>query len=207
MSNLTTFVKNLIVRRYIPYLPPNGQFVEHNETVSVQGDLSTILKLSSIPMFDTLESEELGGLVSVAISLGGRMLTDLATPVNSTDAATKGYVDDHGGGGGGSVIVIASNTLAVIGKTYSNETASMDIVLQLPVATVNAEIDVVIKSANYLKLQANAGDMLIYGSAGTSVSGGYIRSNELDATLSLRCYKAGSWNVANQPMGLWTIDE
>ncbi len=94
MSHIVTTVKNLGARRFLPYLMPKGRYVEANEIVSMRGDLSTILSITSSQLYGLMLADEEVNLIEVKVSLGGRVLTDLATPVDVSDAPTKGYVDD-----------------------------------------------------------------------------------------------------------------
>lgn len=104
------------------------------------------------------------------------------------------------------IVLIADTVITQGNRTYTNEGAIGDIVCTLPAATKDLAMSFVVKAAHYLKVQASGTDTIAYGPAATSAAGGYIRSNELQDTLVLQCFKTGEWNVLGQPLGSWPID-
>ena len=63
--------------------------------------------------------------VSSVIDFNGARLRDIGSPVASTDAATKAYVDAHGGGGGGSSTLEGLSDVA-LGTLSSDQVLKYD---------------------------------------------------------------------------------
>lgn len=65
-SRVLTLVTNLMERRRVRWLPPNGRIMDHNESVSLPGVLETELALGLDPeLFDIYEEEADSGSVLV----------------------------------------------------------------------------------------------------------------------------------------------
>lgn len=67
-----------------------GQFLLQTDTGNLFVDLSASSRLQ---IKDSTKLPTSGGTMSGAINMGSKKITSLATPTESTDAATKGYVD------------------------------------------------------------------------------------------------------------------
>ena len=77
-------------------------------TVNAQGQVTSASTTTITPAFSSITSKPTtlsgygitdalplaGGTMSGAINMGGQLISNLATPVSSSDAATKGYVDN-----------------------------------------------------------------------------------------------------------------
>ena len=72
-----------------------GQFLLQTDTGNLFVDLSSTSRLQ---VKDSTKLPLSGGTMTGAINMGSKKITSLATPTESTDAATKGYVDTVAGG-------------------------------------------------------------------------------------------------------------
>lgn len=72
-----------------------GQFLLQTDTGDLFVDLSNTSRLQ---VKDSTKLPLSGGTMTGAINMGSKKITSLATPTDSTDAATKGYVDTVAGG-------------------------------------------------------------------------------------------------------------
>lgn len=72
-----------------------GQFLLQTDTGNLFVDLSSTSRLQ---VKDSTKLPLSGGTMTGAINMGSKKITSLATPTESTDAATKGYVDTVSGG-------------------------------------------------------------------------------------------------------------
>lgn len=72
-----------------------GQFLLQTDTGNLFVDLSGTSRLQ---VKDSTKLPLSGGTMTGAINMGSKKITSLATPTESTDAATKGYVDTVSGG-------------------------------------------------------------------------------------------------------------
>lgn len=72
-----------------------GQLLLQTDTGNLFVDLSTTSRLQ---VKDSTKLPLSGGTMTGAINMGSNKITSLATPTESTDAATKGYVDTVAGG-------------------------------------------------------------------------------------------------------------
>ena len=72
-----------------------GQFLLQTDTGNLFVDLSSTSRLQ---VKDRTKLPLSGGTMTGAINMGSKKITSLATPTESTDAATKGYVDTVVGG-------------------------------------------------------------------------------------------------------------
>jgi hypothetical protein len=72
-----------------------GQFLLQTDTGNLFVDLSSTSRLQ---VKDGTKLPLSGGTMTGAINMGSKKITSLATPTESTDAATKGYVDTVAGG-------------------------------------------------------------------------------------------------------------
>lgn len=72
-----------------------GQLLLQTDTGNLFVDLSTTSRLQ---VKDSTKLPLSGGTMTGAINMGSKKITSLATPTESTDAATKGYVDTVAGG-------------------------------------------------------------------------------------------------------------
>jgi hypothetical protein len=81
-----------------------------------QSNLTTLLGTYYLP--------ESGGTMAGTLNMGGQSLTNLATPVNPSDATTKSYVDSSIAGLEWKVEVMAAST-ANLTATYSNGTSGV----------------------------------------------------------------------------------
>ena len=72
-----------------------GQFLLQTDTGNLFVDLSSTSRLQ---VKDSTKLPLSGGTMTGAINMGSQKITSLATPTESTDAATKGYVDTVAGG-------------------------------------------------------------------------------------------------------------
>lgn len=72
-----------------------GQFLLQTDTGNLFVDLSSTSRLQ---VKDSTKLPLSGGTMKGAINMGSKKITSLATPTESTDAATKGYVDTVSGG-------------------------------------------------------------------------------------------------------------
>ena len=72
-----------------------GQFLLQTDTGNLFVDLSSTSRLQ---VKDGTKLPLSGGTMTGAINMGSKKITSLATPTESTDAATKGYVDTVSGG-------------------------------------------------------------------------------------------------------------
>jgi hypothetical protein len=64
------------------------------------------------------------GQAQSALNMGTNSITNLATPVNAADAATKNYVDTHGGGGAGTVTSVGMTVPSFLSVTPSSITTN-----------------------------------------------------------------------------------
>lgn len=71
-----------------------GQFLLQTDTGNLFVDLSGTSRLQ---VKDSTKLPLSGGTMTGAINMGSKKITSLATPTESTDAATKGYVDTVSG--------------------------------------------------------------------------------------------------------------
>ncbi len=144
--------------------------------------------------------------VSSVLDFNGARLRDIGSPVASTDAATKAYVDAHGGGGGGSSTleglsdvalggtITSGELLKYDGSAWINSTISLsDLSDSSTVATktyVDTEIgalgtastyDVGTGPNNVVKLDGSSKLPAVDGSllTGVNISGGLLASNNL----------------------------
>ena len=72
-----------------------GQLLLQTDTGNLFVDLSSTSRLQ---VKDSTKLPLSGGTMTGAINMGSKKITSLATPTESTDAATKGYVDTVAGG-------------------------------------------------------------------------------------------------------------
>ena len=72
-----------------------GQLLLQTDTGNLFVDLSSTSRLQ---VKDSTKLPLSGGTMTGAINMGSKKITSLATPTESTDAATKGYVDTVSGG-------------------------------------------------------------------------------------------------------------
>lgn len=72
-----------------------GQLLLQTDTGDLFVDLSNTSRLQ---VKDSTKLPLSGGTMTGAINMGSKKITSLATPTDSTDAATKGYVDTVAGG-------------------------------------------------------------------------------------------------------------
>lgn len=72
-----------------------GQLLLQTDTGDLFVDLSSTSRLQ---VKDSTKLPLSGGTMTGAINMGSKKITSLATPTDSTDAATKGYVDTVAGG-------------------------------------------------------------------------------------------------------------
>lgn len=72
-----------------------GQFLLQTDTGNLFVDLSSTSRLQ---VKDSTKLPLSGGTMTGAINMGSKKITSLATPTESTDAATKEYVDTVSGG-------------------------------------------------------------------------------------------------------------
>lgn len=72
-----------------------GQLLLQTDTGNLFVDLSSTSRLQ---VKDSTKLPLSGGNMTGAINMGSKKITSLATPTESTDAATKGYVDTVAGG-------------------------------------------------------------------------------------------------------------
>ena len=72
-----------------------GQFLLQTDTGNLFVDLSSTSRLQ---IKDSTKLPLSGGTMTGAIDMGSKKITSLATPTDSADAATKGYVDTVAGG-------------------------------------------------------------------------------------------------------------
>ena len=72
-----------------------GQFLLQTDTGNLFVDLSSTSRLQ---VKDSTKLPLSGGTMTGAINMGSKKITSLATPTESTDAATKGHVDTVSGG-------------------------------------------------------------------------------------------------------------
>lgn len=96
------------------------------------------------------------------------------------------------------------------GKYITNNGAGGDVNITLPQAVRGLIFHAQVLTPQYLRLTAqnisSSTDRICNGSAYTSAPGGYIRSNDIQANLTLMCMLDGQWNVFHQEKGTWTID-
>ena len=103
---MRTTVKNKGPRRLITYLPLPQQVLNTNESTNVDGSLDTLLALTN--NLALLTREEHNELIEIVYDFLGRRITNVGTPTQASDLATKGYVDASVGGDGA---LIASQNL------------------------------------------------------------------------------------------------
>jgi hypothetical protein len=122
--------------------------------------------------------------VSSVIDFNGARLRDIGSPVASTDAATKAYVDAHGGGGGGSSTLeglsdVALGTLSTgqvlkyDGSAWINSSLGTSAVLD-----VGTTANKVVQLNGSGQLPAVSGALLT-GITGSQVSGVLLAENNL----------------------------
>jgi hypothetical protein len=73
-----------------------------------------------------------GGTMTGTLNMGGQVLTNLTTPVNASDAATKAYADNIAGGFNPIQGVYAASTANLASWTYNNGTAGVGATLTAP---------------------------------------------------------------------------
>lgn len=96
------------------------------------------------------------------------------------------------------------NTTSNMNGVLTNTGAVGDTQQALPTASAGRVVEFAVGSANYLRIDAAAGDVI--RDAGTvSVAAGYIRSNVIGSTLRLIAIDATTWMVMSK-QGTWTID-
>ncbi len=78
--------------------------------------------------------------------------------------------------------------------------------VNLPPAVVGLTYSFLVRSASDFQINAHAGDVIHDGPAASSVSGGFIKGNEIAAFLELVCVVNGIWNTTEK-RGTWGIDE
>ena len=95
------------------------------------------------------------------------------------------------------------------GKYFTNEGTGSDIVYTLPPALKGLVFHFVVVESFYIQVQAvgmSSDTDRIVELSSASGPGGYIRDNEINASLSLVCVADGQWNVMTAKLGNWTID-
>jgi len=110
-----TQIRNISQQALALPLPLKGVLSAGNEVITSLPK-ATLLELFNTSPFGSefveLTDMPLTSIVTPglegSVDMGGSTFTNLAAPVNDTDAATKLYVDTHGGGGGGITAVTAS---------------------------------------------------------------------------------------------------
>lgn len=126
MSKMLTKVQNLGARRHIPYLPPNGKTLDHNEVAIFDGLIDTSLFLADSGKASILADDEEANLLKVWYEFGGRTLKFAGAPTSSTDLATKGYVDAAVAGAGPGGSPAQSVTVAQSGAGFTSIQAAIN---------------------------------------------------------------------------------
>ncbi len=89
------------------------------------------------------------------------------------------------------------------GSTITNEGATFTVTVLLPLATVGQVYHGIVIEAYQLGFAANGSDTIKYGITGSS--GTFISNSVPGACITLKCVKAGVWNVTYGMTDAWTL--
>ena len=99
-------------------------------------------------------------------------------------------------------------TIGESGSTHTNTNETALVTLTLPsasIGTIGTWYVFMCDDADGLKIQADSGDYIRIGSS-LSISGGYVQTNTIGATVALTCIKQNHWYAEyGVDLGNWTV--
>jgi len=172
----------------VSIIPPSGpaDLLSPDERISAVAFAMVADSIQGVGKDSLIQSN---GVVAFSAdqSMGNKRLTNLATPIAMTDAATKDYVDSKAGGGGGSLTSITAGPGLTGGTITSSGTIGLNTELTglstlSTVGFLKRTASGVYSAANFLSLASDVTDVLPLSKGGTNAhltanSGGVVYSS------------------------------